>query len=94
MSSEMMIFTAQDVRELLLREAKNLKEVQELLQFADDGGGGDDECEFEEELIEEIRARERLQWRIVQGLRDLLIFLEKFDAVVVVISDFTSTRGE
>ena len=84
----MMIFTAQDVRELLLREAKNLKETQELLQFADDGGGsGDDECEFEEELIEEIRARERLQWRIVQGLRDLLIFLEKFDAVVVVADE-------
>ena len=81
----MMIFTAENVRELLLREAKNLKEVQELLQFADDD---DDVSErrFDDDLIEEIRARERLQWRVVQGLRDLLIFLEKFDAVVVVLT--------
>ena len=81
----MMIFTAENVRELLLREAKNLKEAQELLQFADD----DDEesgRRFDDDLIEEIRARERLQWRVVQGLRDLLIFLEKFDAVVVVLT--------
>ena len=82
---KMMIFTAENVRELLLREAKNLKEVQELLQFADDD---DDVSErrFDDDLIEEIRARERLQWRVVQGLRDLLIFLEKFDAVVVVLT--------
>jgi len=81
----MMVFTAENVRELLLREAKNLKEAQELLQFTDD----DDERgerRFDDELIEEIRVRERLQWRIVQGLRDLLIFLEKFDAVVVVLT--------
>jgi len=80
-----MIFTAENVRELLLREAKNLKEVQELLQFADDD---DDVSErrFDDDLIEEIRARERLQWRIVQGLRDLLIFLERFDAVVVILT--------
>jgi len=84
-SAKMMIFTAENVRELLLREAKTLKEAQEHLQFADDD---DEESErrFNEELIEEIRARERLQWRIVQGLRDLLIFLERFDAVVVVVS--------
>ena len=82
---KMMVFTAENVRELLLREAKNLKEAQELLQFTDD----DDERgerRFDDELIEEIRVRERLQWRIVQGLRDLLIFLEKFDAVVVVLT--------
>jgi len=78
----MMIFTAQDVRELLLREAKTLKEAQELLQFADDE---ESERRFNEELVEEIRARERLQWRIVQGLRDLFIFLERFDAVVVIV---------
>ena len=84
---KMMIFTAENVRELLLREAKNLKEVQELLQFADDDDDeGRSERRFDDELIEEIRARERLQWRIVQGLRDLLIFLEKFDAVVVVLA--------
>jgi len=82
---KMMILTAENVRELFLREAKNLEEAQKLLQFADDD---DEESErrFNEELIEEIRARERLQWRIVQGLRDLLIFLEKFDAVVVVLA--------
>ena len=83
---KMMIFTAENVRELLLREAKNLKEVQELLQFADDDDDEEGERRFDDELIEEIRARERLQWRIVQGLRDLLIFLEKFDAVVVVLA--------
>ena len=83
---KMMIFTAENVRELLLREAKNLKEVQELLQFADDDDDeGRSERRFDDELIEEIRARERLQWRVVQGLRDLLIFLEKFDAVVVIV---------
>jgi len=81
----MMIFTAENVRELLLREAKTLKEAQEHLQFTDDDDEGS-ERRFNEELIEEIRARERLQWRIVQGLRDLLIFLEKFDAVVVIVS--------
>ena len=83
MRVKMMIFTAENVRELLLREAKTLKEAQEHLQFADDE---ESERRFNEELIEEIRARERLQWRIVQGLRDLLIFLERFDAVVVVVS--------
>ena len=84
MRVKMMIFTAENVRELLLREAKTLKEAQEHLQFADDD---DEESEgrFNEELIEEIRARGRLQWRIVQGLRDLLIFLEEFDAVVVIV---------
>ena len=84
MCVKMMILTAENVRELFLREAKNLEEAQKLLQFADDD---DEESErrFNEELIEEIRARERLQWRIVQGLRDLLIFLEKFDAVVVIV---------
>ena len=80
---KMMILTAENVRELLLREAKNLEEAQKLLQFADGEEGGG---RFNEELIEEIRARRRLQWRIVQGLRDLLIFLEKFDAVVVIVS--------
>ena len=80
---KMMILTAENVRELFLREAKNLEEAQKLLQFADDEEG---EGRFNEELIEEIRARRRLQWRIVQGLRDLLIFLEKFDAVVVVLA--------
>jgi len=85
MRVKMMILTAENVRELLLREAKTLKEAQEHLQFADDD---DEESEgrFNEELIEEIRARERLQWRVVQGLRDLLIFLEEFDAVVVILT--------
>ena len=84
MCVKMMILTAENVRELFLREAKTLKEAQEHLQFADDD---DEESEgrFNEELIEEIRARGRLQWRIVQGLRDLLIFLEEFDAVVVIV---------
>ena len=82
----MMIFTAENVRELLLQEAKTLKEVQEHLQFADDDDDEESERRFDDGLIEEIRARERLQWRIVQGLRDLLIFLERFDAVVVVVS--------
>jgi len=71
----MMIFTAENVRELLLQEAKTLKEVQEHLQFTDDDDEGSGR-RFNEELVEEIRARGRLQWRIVQGLRDLLIFLE------------------
>ena len=83
MCVKMMIFTAENVRELLLREAKTLKEAQEHLQFADDEESGG---RFNEELIEEIRARERLQWRVVQGLRDLLIFLEEFDAVVVILT--------
>ena len=84
---KMMIFTAENVRELLLREAKTLKEAQELLQFADDDDDeGRGERRFDDELIEEIRARERLQWRVVQGLRDLLIFLERFDAVVVILT--------
>jgi len=86
MRVKMMIFTAENVRELLLREAKTLKEAQEHLQFADDDDGEEEsEGRFNEELIEEIRARGRLQWRIVQGLRDLLIFLERFDAVVVIV---------
>ena len=80
---KMMILTAENVRELLLREAKTLKEAQEHLQFAD---GEESERRFDDELIEEIRARERLQWRVVQGLRDLLIFLEEFDAVVVILT--------
>ena len=83
MCVKMMILTAENVRELFLREAKTLKEAQEHLQFAD---GEESERIFDEGLVEEIRARERLQWRIVQGLRDLLIFLERFDAVVVVVS--------
>ena len=85
MRVKMMIFTAENVRELLLREAKTLKEAQEHLQFADDD---EEESEriFDEGLVEEIRARERLQWRVVQGLRDLLIFLEEFDAVVVILT--------
>jgi len=87
MRVKMMILAAENVRELLLREAKTLKEAQEHLQFADDDDGEEEsERRFDEGLVEEIRARERLQWRIVQGLRDLLIFLERFDAVVVVVS--------
>ena len=86
MRVKMMILTAENVRELLLREAKTLKGAQEHLQFADDDDGEEEsERRFDEGLVEEIRARERLQWRIVQGLRDLLIFLEKFDAVVVIV---------
>jgi len=87
MRVKMIIFTAENVRELLLREAKTLKEAQELLQFADDDDGEEEsERRFDEGLVEEIRARERLQWRVVQGLRDLLIFLEEFDAVVVILT--------